>query len=605
MPQSDLISLPRVLSRLPRLCVGLPKRIKGLLLAGRNLDEEEAGLRYCLEQAVANNPKGLAIAYEQRSISYEAFDQWANRIANYLRDTGTAHGDVIIVMLENRPELLAVTAALAKLGAIPAFINTSQRGRVLQHSIELVSPSRVIGGTEVIDALNEVADCLPRGAEQRLCLADVDTLIDAGQVPATWTNLARHVAPQSNRLATPYKARGKDPFCYFYTSGTTGLPKAAVLSNGRYMKAFGGVGLASVQLNASDRVFVPLPFYHGTAMVIGWGSALAGSAGLVMTRQFSARNFWNLVREHDVSAFCYVGELCRYLLSQPASPADRQHAVRVMFGNGLRPGIWQDFKQRFGIDCVLEFYGSSEGNVGFLNLLNFDATVGLTTVPYAIVEYDLEHDCPKRFGNGFMRKVRRGEAGLLLGEITKDSPFDGYTDAGKTENTILRNVFKAGDAWFNTGDLMRDQGCRHAQFVDRLGDTFRWKGENVSTTEVENVLTALPGVSEAVVYGVEVPHTNGRAGMVAIRSEHESFDPNTLLPAMRETLAPYAIPLFVRQVQQMQTTGTHKYQKTLLKKEGFSAAAGDTVWVLLPGESSYVPLSDEIQARIANGQCRF
>ncbi len=606
MPQSDRINLPRVLSRLPSLCVGLPNRIRGLRIAGRKLDEEEAGLRLCLERAVANNPEGLAIAFEGRRITYRELDRWSNRLANYLRATGSQPGEVVAVMMENRPELLAVTAALSKLGVIAAFLNTSQQGKVLQHSIELVKPARIIAGEERLACFDALDHVLPEADSQRLCFSDCDTLSESGNSPSGWVNLAEQANMQSDDLASPYRSLGKEPFCYFYTSGTTGLPKAAILTNGRYMKAFGGVGLASVQLKQSDRVLVPLPFYHGTAMVVGWGSALAGAAGLVMTRQFSASQFWELVREYDVTAFCYVGELCRYLLAQPESPYDRSHSVRIMFGNGLRPGIWQDFKRRFGIDRVLEFYGSSEGNVGFLNLLNFDATVGLTTVPYAIVEYDLEQDKPRRFGDGFMRKVKRGEAGLLLGEITDDSPFDGYTDAGKTEKTILRNVFKTGDAWFNTGDLMRDQGYRHAQFVDRLGDTFRWKGENVSTTEVENVLAALPGVSEAVVYGVEIPRTNGRVGMVAIRTEMSDFDPSDVLPAMRDELSSYAIPVFVRQVGEMHTTGTHKYQKTQLKKEGFDPSRIDgPLWVLLPGEARYQRLTHDIHARIHKGHYRF
>ena len=350
-----------------------------------------------------------------------------------------------------------------------------------------------------------------------------------------------------------------------------------------------------------------MPFYHGTALAVGWGSVLAGDAAIVMIRQFSASKFWQQVRDYEVTAICYVGELCRYLLANPESSQDRQHQVRLMFGNGLRPNIWTAFKKRFGIERVMEFYGSSEGNVGFLNLFNFDCTVGFTTVPYAIVEYDLENDEPLRFKDGFMRRVKTGQAGLLLGEITASSPFDGYTDPEKTEKTILRNVFCMGDAWFNTGDLMRDQGYRHAQFVDRLGDTFRWKGENVSTTEVENVLAGLDEVIDGAVYGVEIPGTNGRAGMACVRlQENSSFEPAGTLKYLRDALPKYAIPVFIRIAGELETTGTHKYKKNELKKTGFDVTeTKDPIWVLLPGGGGYRLLDQKLYKAIEAGDYSF
>ncbi|KZY69016.1 long-chain-acyl-CoA synthetase, partial [Oleiphilus sp. HI0067] len=387
--------------------------------------------------------------------------------------------------MENRVELLLCVVALAKLGAIAALINTSQRGNVLEHSIRLVSPKRIIVGEELFDACMAVESALPDGDQSVLWVADKatnDTPKNAYDLMAVAGNQSEQNLPHSEHI------RANDPLCYFYTSGTTGLPKAAILTNGRYMKAYGGIGEACIQLRSDDRVYVPLPFYHATAMVVAWSSIVSSGATLVLVRKFSASKYWHDVVSQGVTALCYIGELCRYLVAQAPSDIERENKVRVMFGNGLRPEIWREFKQRFDIDRVHEFYGSSEGNVGFMNVLNLDNTVGFSPVPYAIVQYDLDAEEARRFSNGYMRKVSRGEAGLLLGEINEKSPFDGYTEPEKTEKTILRNVFKQGDAWFNTGDMMRDLGFRHAQFVDRLGDTFRWKGENVSTTEVENVL---------------------------------------------------------------------------------------------------------------------
>jgi citronellyl-CoA synthetase len=278
-----------------------------------------------------------------------------------------------------------------------------------------------------------------------------------------------------------------------------------------------------------------------------------------------------------------------------------------MIGNGLRPSIWGEFKQRFGIERITEFYASSEGNIGFTNVFNFDNTVGFTPATYAIVRYDLDNEQPVRDRKGFMVKVNKGEAGLLISEISPKWPFDGYTDSAKSEAAIFRNVFKKGDAWFNTGDLMRDIGCKHAQFVDRLGDTFRWHGENVSTTEVENVLGAWPGVEDAVVYGVEVPGADGRCGMAALRLRAgATFDPEGLAAHLHQHLPPYAVPLFVRLLDEVETTGTFKYKKTELKRQAYDPAqTADPLFILLPDVPGFQPLDAVRHAALSRGDYRL
>jgi len=590
--------------KVPGVMHGLPQRIQGLGEVSQQTPDSKGGLPMYLAQAAAEKPEASALIYEDRHYTYAQLNQWVNRLANYLSASGTGKGDVVAIFVENRPELLASIAAVARLGAVASLINTSQRDAVLQHSITLVSPHRMIVGAELIAAAMACAAVLPQGEDERLFWSE-----DAAScAPKGWCDLDKASAQCS--IEPPPKAtvnRASEPFCYFYTSGTTGLPKAAVMTHGRFMKAYSGVGKASIQLHAKDRVLISLPFYHATALAIGWGAVIAGRAAMVMVRHFSASRFWPQVHAHQVTAFCYVGELCRYLLALPESPDDKAHSIRMMFGNGLRPNVWTAFKQRYGIEKVMEFYGSSEGNVGFLNLFNFDCTVGFTTVPYAIVEYDLEDDEVVRHADGFMRKVRKGQSGLLLGEITDKSPFDGYTDPEKTEKTILRNVFKNGDAWFNTGDLMRDQGFRHAQFVDRLGDTFRWKGENVSTAEVENVLAGDDSVLDGVVYGVEIPNTNGRAGMACIRlQEGRVLDPAKLFARLSEGLPSYAVPVFVRVAEKLETTGTHKYKKTDLKNVAFDPKkTQDQLWVNIPGESRYQTLDQQLFDAISRGEFRF
>lgn len=607
----QVLSLNQFLCKLPLFCVGLPKRIHGAYLASRKSGDYPAGIGVCLERSAKRNPEGLAIIFEDAEYTYREFNIWANRMAQTFTDLGVRKGDVVAIFIENRPELLVCIAALTKIGGVGALINTSLRGAALRHSLTVVDAKRIIVGSELLDALMPENEILPQDKESRLYLPDIATCQAAEEytVPTNFTDLA--LLQKTNTSANPdstSSARPQDASCFFYTSGTTGLPKAAVMNNGRFMKAYGGAGLACLQLSKKDRVYVTLPFYHATALAIAWGSILAGDACLIMSRKFSASEFWDDVRRTKATAFGYVGELCRYLLAQPESADDKNHDVKMMFGNGLRPNLWKPFKKRFGINKVMEFYGSSEGNIGFLNLFNHDCTVGCTSVPYAIVEYDIENDCPVRDSGGFMRKVAKGESGLLLGEITDKTPFDGYTDPSKTEEKILRNVFVSGDAWFNSGDLMRDQGFKHVQFVDRLGDTFRWKGENVSTTEVENCISQFESITDVIVYGVEVPETNGRAGMAAVwLKEGESFDAQAFYRYVQSVLPAYAVPLFVRVANDvMETTGTFKYKKTDLKKQAFDIRQlKDDVWVCLPRTKAYQKVDKALLKKINDADFSF
>ncbi|MDD0844455.1 long-chain-acyl-CoA synthetase [Pseudomonas sp. Gutcm_11s] len=609
MPHADLITLPHLLHRLPRLLLNLPGIIKGLHIASRSRGERPGGLADCVEQAARRNPNGVALIQGDEQLTYAEFDRWANRLAQRLRAGGLEQGDCAVLLMENRLELLACVTACTKLGVAVALLNTSQRGQVLAHSINLVKPRVALVGEELLEAFVEVQDSLTLSADARYFLADRPTWRDPGQAPAGWHHLAAEQAGLAEQAPTPLRpVCADDPCFYIYTSGTTGLPKAVVFNHGRFLKGYGVFGFGAVRLGREDRLYVSLPFYHATAMVVCWGSVLAGGAALIMVRKFSASRFWDEVRRHGATGFGYVGELCRYLLDRPAQADDADNRVRVMVGNGLRPAIWQTFKQRFGIERVMELYASSEGNIGFTNLLNLDNTVGFSPYPYAIVHYDRDSEAPRRDAQGRLQRVARGEAGLLLGQITEKTPFHGYTDAGKTESCILRDVFEPGDAWFNTGDLMRDMGFRHAQFVDRLGDTFRWKGENVSTTQVEAVLDSIDGVSEAVVYGVEIAGTNGRAGMACIRLDREpaQVDFQALLTELRRELPAYAVPLFLRLSEQMETTGTFKHKKAPLKEQGFDPSrCTDPLYAWLPGTESYVAVNAELHMAIQGGEYRY
>ena len=608
--QTDIITLSDVATRLPNFITKVPHILSGLKEAYLRTPASPTGLGIAFEKAVKRNPQGIALLFEDQSYSYRALNEWANQIAHYYLSLGAKKGDVIAVMVENRPELIATIVALAKIGVTIALVNTSQVGKVLAHSINLVNPIAVIAGEEVRAAIDEARPELKVPQDRFHWFADQETRKHAGTAPKGYVNLAQQIDqfPKFNP-STTRTVTGKDGLFYIYTSGTTGLPKAVIFTHSRWTLAYGTYGHI-LNLGKDDVMYVTLPLYHATGVVVCWCGVIAGSATLAVRRKYSTSAFWKDVQKFNASAIGYVGELCRYLIDAPTTELDRAHRVTKMIGNGMRPNIWGKFKERFGVQEVLELYASSEGNVGFSNIFNFDNTVGFSPTPYAIVEFDKEKNELVRDKKGHCKKVKTGEVGLLIGKITSRSPFDGYTDPEKNKSVILKDVFTKGDSYFNTGDLVRDIGFRHAQFVDRLGDTFRWKGENVSTTEVENMVCEYHKIAEAVVYGVEIPNTNGRAGMAAITlvdgEELNEADLSAMVNVFKKCLPSYAIPVFLRVQAKVETTGTFKYQKNKLKEDAFNPAkTSERLLVLLPGATAYCDVNAEIFNNIQNYQYRF
>ena len=608
--QTDIITLSTVASKLPDFISKVPHILTGLKQAYLRTPTSPTGLGVAFEKAVKRNPQGIALLFEDQSYSYQALNEWANQIAHYYLSIGAKKGDVIAVMIENRPELVATIVGLAKIGVTIALVNTSQIAKVLAHSINLVNPIAVIAGEEVRAAIDEVRAELKIAADRFYWFADQATRKNAGTAPQGYINLAQVMQSfQTFNPATTQTVIGKDGLFYIYTSGTTGLPKAVIFTHSRWTLAYGTYGHI-LNLGPKDVMYVTLPLYHATGVVVCWCGVIAGSSTLAIRRKFSTSSFWKDVQTFNASAIGYVGELCRYLMDAPSSELDRSHRVTKMIGNGMRPNIWGKFKQRFGVKEVLELYASSEGNVSFSNIFNFENTVGFSPTPYAIVEFDKEKNELVRNAKGYCKKVKTGGVGLLIGKITSRSPFDGYTDPEKNKSVILKDVFEQGDSYFNTGDLVRDIGFRHAQFVDRLGDTFRWKGENVSTTEVENMVSEHEKIAEAVVYGVEIPNTNGRAGMAAITltdgAELNTADLTDMVNVFKKCLPAYAIPVFLRVQAKVETTGTFKYQKNKLKEDAFDPSkTTERLLVLLPGASCYCDVTAEIFNNIQTYQYRF
>ena len=600
-----LLALRTILLGLLR---NLPK-MSGILKSLRELSDissdTKISLGYYLEKNADAYPNRSAILFEDDRYTHQEFNEWVNRYANALLSLGIQKGEVVCAFLENRPEILFLIGAVSKIGAIVSLINPHQRGPSLIHSFTVTPSDHFIIGEERIEAFEAVRDDLKPGkAAKQYFLKDRGL----NPAPAGYIDWQQETEASSatNPPTTP-DITMDDPFAYLFTSGTTGLPKAAITLHGRWVLPLKTFGEAMLRLTAKDTIYIPLPFYHGTAMYVGWPTAAAGGAAVAMRRKFSTSNFWKDVKKFNATAFVYIGELCRYLMLQPEDIMDSENTIEKIVGNGLRPDIWKAFKSRFAISEIYEFYGASEGNIAFANILNLDCTVGYCPTVYAIVEYDMGNGVPVRNDEGFLQAVRKGEAGLLISRISEETPFVGYTDDGETENKILRDVFETGDAWFDTGDLLRDIGYKHAQFVDRLGDTFRWKGENVSTTQVEAILNDLDPITESNVFGVSIPGVDGRAGMAAIVTDRDAqMDLESLISSLRERLPAYALPVFLRFKEEFETTDTLKLKKAVLKKEAFDPyRMSDPLYVRLPGERSYTPLTKHLYTEIMEGKYSF
>lgn len=547
-----------------------------------------------------------ALLYEDIKYTYKELNDNINQYANYFLSIGLKKGDIINVFLENRPELMIMVGAMSKIGTIASLINTKQRAASLLHSLKINNVKAYVIGEELYQNFHNVIGDLELTSEDKLFF-----LGDKGEMdlPKGFTNLKEEIKNQSTNTPSAIKeVKGMDPYAYIFTSGTTGHPKAAPMRNIHFMSSTYAWGNMALNMQPEDIIYITLPLFHSNAMHIGWACALRGGSAVALARKFSATNFWNDIRKHKATCFNYIGELCRYLLNQLPSREDRNHGVYKIAGNGLRPEIWKEFKERFGIRYVYEHFGATEIRGMFCNYFNRDFTIGVNFDPYVLAKYDIDADEPFLDEKGYFQKVEEGEAGLLLMKIMGPTTFAGYTDKNATKKKIFENPFGNGESYLNTGDLIRNIGYHHSQFVDRLGDTFRWKGENVSTSEVEDVISSLDQVEHTSVYGVKIPGTEGRAGMASIFTTQscENFEFDGLLSVLKTNLPQHAIPKFVRFLCELSTTSTFKIQKSEMKKEGFDIEKiDDPVYILLPGTKKYIPLSKIIYKDIEKAEYRF
>lgn len=559
------------------------------------------------EQARRFADRALLI-YAGQPLSYAEVNARANQVANAARARGLKAGDVCALALENRPEFFYSWFGLVKLGVVVAPLNTHVTGRPLSHALESTGACAVLAGEECLANFAATED-LP---DVPLWLVpDAEKPASAELLALTEQSFASEVAAAS-RETPPRSLRegitAETPSLLIFTSGTTGLPKAARYSHMRWMSS-GDVMEVTLDVTPEDVFYCCLPLYHGAAATSVTSTALKAGAAIVVRRRFSVREFWNDVRNNGITVLQYIGEICRYLLNYPEDARDREHSLRAMLGAGLSPESWQRWVERFGPVQVFEGWGSTEANTNVINVDNRIGSCG--RVPFwdktnlRLVRYDVEGECHVRDANGFYVQCQPGEVGEAIGYIVNHPDigggrFEGYTSAEATEKKILRDVFQKGDAYWSSGDLLRYDEDGYFYFVDRIGDTFRWKSENVSTMEVADALADYPGLELINIYGVQVPGQEGRAGMAAVlMQDGHSFDADSFYALTEERLPRYAAPVFVRVSAAADLTTTFKLRKVDLQRQGYAPEAfADPLFVRDDAAGTYRPYSPEVLAGI-------
>ncbi|KAI8366441.1 hypothetical protein EDC96DRAFT_508101 [Choanephora cucurbitarum] len=574
------------------------------------------------KERAKENPKGVFILFEGQEYTFQYIEKRSNRLAHWLLENNVKKNDVVCMMHQNHPTFFITLLAISKIGAIPSLINTNLSEKALLHCIK-IAESKLIIFDPLFEA--QVATILEECQKMGIGLIAYGEATEdktSNDIPFALTLTPGTLMSYTDEDTSEEFLRGigtSDPAYLIYTSGTTGMPKAAISQHLRV--CFGGVMFSlCASLRKGDRVYCVLPLYHSSGLIVSVTSTLVSGGTIVLGRKFSVSRFWNDCSDYKVDCFTYIGEFCRYLLSQPEHPEERNHKVRMVFGNGMRPDVWVKFKDRFNIPTICEFYAATEGPAGLFNVNTGEIGTGaigfrgplfsLLRKDSQLIKIDPITEEPLRDKHGFCIKSPCDEQGELIVKIQQDGlvKFDGYyKNKAATEKKIMRDVFEKGDCYFRSGDLIRKDRDGHYYFGDRVGDTFRWKSENVATTEIAQVLGEYPGIYEANVYGVLVPKHDGRAGMAAIvLKEGTTIDFKDLRSYLQKNLPKYAVPLFLRFVPSMEITGTFKQQKVAFRNQGIDLTKipeSEPVYWLK--EDTYVPFTLEDFAKIDVGKVKL
>ncbi|XP_066524592.1 long-chain fatty acid transport protein 2-like [Hoplias malabaricus] len=558
---------------------------------------------------VRKQPHKALMHFEGKTFSYLDMDRESNKVANALRSVvGLREGDTVALFMGNEPCFAWTWLGLAKLGCAAALLNFNIRSKSLLHCFSCCGARVLIAAEELLGAVEEILPALKEKGISVYLLSDECSTEGI-------KSLSQHIKQASDQALSPAlrdNIKARSTALYIYTSGTTGLPKAALITHERMWAASIIQGISGV--TADDVTYINLPLYHSAGFLIGLMGCIERGNTCVLRRKFSASQFWDDCRKHNVTVMQYIGETLRYLCNTPKKDNDKDHKVRIAIGNGLRADVWNEFLKRFGNIHVRELYGATEGNIGFINYTSKVGSVGRLNIlhkflfPYALIKFDIDKEEPVRNADGFCVHAAIGEPGLLIGKITKKSPFAGYAgNVQQTDKKRLRDVFVKGDLYFNSGDLLRIDHENFVYFQDRVGDTFRWKGENVATSEISDILTMADCIEEANVYGVAVKGHEGRVGMAAITlKEGKEFDCVDTCRVLATYLPVYARPRFIRIQRSLEITETFKMKKVKLVEEGFNPALiQDPLYFLDLAVNKYIPLTQDLYNAVLTGDVKL
>ena len=570
------------------------------------------------------------LVYEDRSYTYKQTYDIVLKYGTWLKRTyNVAPGEVVALDYVNSDHMVFIWLGLWSIGAHPGFINYNLVGKPLLHCIKISTARILLVDPEVQanftpETMNELTSLDFR--QSKGSTGPVEVVFCTPELHAQILNTDAVREPDTAREAHGPAAMAM----LVYTSGTTGLPKAGIVTWYKY-RALSLFVSHYCGITKNDRIYTPMPLYHSTANMVGFGPAITAGSAFIIGHKFSTSKFWHEVRANNATVIQYVGETCRYLqsapptLSETGEDLDRQNNVRLAYGNGLRPDVWEPFKARFGIEAVAEFYASTEGvsmmwnhsaNTFASGAIGHHGPIieALNRGSEAIVKVDFETDMPFRNPNtNFCERVTPGATGELLYKLPPktEEKFQGYLgNPEATQKKVLRDVFAKGDAWFRTGDVMRRDAEGRTYFSDRIGDTFRWKSENVSTAEVSQVLGLHPSIAEANVYGVSIPHHEGRAGCAALVFKDHEMKPSAdrlreIAEQASKNLPRYAIPLFLRVAREMQATGNNKQMKHVLKEEGVEPGRVGEDGIFWFRKGTYVPFGEKEWKELQGGALKL
>ena len=559
-----------------------------------------------IEESIDKFPNNIAIEFEDKSYTYSDLDKESNQVANWAIKKGYKTGDVVALLMENKPEFIFIWLGLSKLGITIACLNNNIKSKSLAHCIQTSKSKSLILSSDLIDNYSSAEDLIDN---------QLSVYVSGDKVQG-FENIDDDNEKNTNRPNSSLRKTltNSESLFYIYTSGTTGLPKASNFSHQKFAVG-SGLQMFSLNMKSTDKTYLVLPLYHATGGVVGLGSTLFTGGTVVLRKKFSVEKFWEDCAKYNVTVITYIGELFRYLISAPKNEFEKQHNIRGMYGNGLRPDVWKVVQDRFGINNIIEFYGASEGNVSLTNVDSRFGSIGRippyakNALPTKIVKFDVVNEKVVRNEDGFCIECEDDEAGEVIGLIPNEDKFsgkfEGYTDKEATEKKILKDVFEKGDQWFSSGDLLKRDKDGYYFFVDRIGDTFRWKSENVATSEVSEAISTFAGVKEANVYGVLVPGEDGRAGMASI-VPGEEFSINGLYEHLSQHLPKYSIPVFIRISKEIEVTGTFKYKKTDLVKDGFDpSVVKDQMYYASTSENDYIGLDANVFKKISDHELKL